>query len=242
MTDPMNNAVAIVTGGGTGIGAATVALLASRGVRSVVNYAHSKDAAEAVAAEHSGIAVQADIADDAQCRALAAAALHRFGRIDFLVNNAGRTKHVAHENLDGLDAEDFIDIYRLNTVAAFQMIRACRDGLAASPIASVVNIASVAGVFGIGSSVAYAASKGALITMTQVLRACSRRRSASTRSRPAMSAPNGSKSSLVPKGWHGSTSKSPRAPRSISRRKHPTLPDRSSTCSIPRHARSPARR
>jgi 3-oxoacyl-[acyl-carrier protein] reductase len=169
MTDPINNAVAIVTGGGTGIGAATVALLASRGVRSIVNYAHSKDAAEAVAAEHGGIAVQADIADDAQCRALAAAALDKFGRVDFLVNNAGRTKHVAHENLDGLDAEDFVDIYRLNTVAAFQMIRACRDGLAASPIGAVVNIASVAGVHGIGSSVAYAASKGALITMTQSL-------------------------------------------------------------------------
>ncbi|HTI30914.1 MAG TPA: SDR family oxidoreductase [Sphingomonas sp.] len=169
MTDQMNGAVAIVTGGGTGIGAATVALLASRGVRSVVNYAHSRDAAEAVAAKHGGVAVQADIADDAQCRALAAAALDQFGQLDFLVNNAGRTKHVAHEDLDGLDADDFIDIYRLNTVAAFQMIRACRDGLAASPMASVVNIASVAGIHGIGSSVAYAASKGALITMTQSL-------------------------------------------------------------------------
>ena len=169
MTNTMNGAVAIVTGGGTGIGAATVALLASHGVRSVVNYAHSRDAAEAVAATHDGVAVQADIADDAQCRALAAAALEKFGRLDFLVNNAGRTKHVAHENLDGLDAEDFLDIYRLNTVAAFQMIRACRAGLAASPMASVVNIASVAGVHGIGSSVAYAASKGALITMTQSL-------------------------------------------------------------------------
>ena len=169
MTDTMTGAVAIVTGGGTGIGAATVALLASRGVRSVVNYAHSRDEAEAVAAGHGGIAFQADIADDAQCRALAAAALDKFGRLDFLVNNAGRTKHVAHEDLDGLGADDFLDIYRLNTVAAFQTIRACRTGLAASPCGAVVNIASVAGVFGIGSSVAYAASKGALITMTKSL-------------------------------------------------------------------------
>ncbi len=169
MTDSMNGAVAIVTGGGTGIGAATVAILASRGVRSVVNYAHSRDEAEAVAAAHEGIAVQADIADDAQCRTLAAAALDHFGRLDFLVNNAGRTKHVAHEDLDGLDADDFIDIYRLNTVAAFQMVRACRTGLEASPMGAVVSIASVAGIHGIGSSIAYAASKGALITMTQSL-------------------------------------------------------------------------
>lgn len=169
MTDPMNGAVAIVTGGGTGIGAATVALLARRGVRSVVNYAHSRDSAEAAAAKYDGIAIRADVADDAQCRALAAAALQEFGRLDFLVNNAGRTKHVAHEDLDGLEAEDFLDIYRLNLVAPFQMIRACREALAASPMASVVNIASVAGVHGIGSSVAYAASKGALITMTQSL-------------------------------------------------------------------------
>ena len=77
MIDKMSGTVAIVTGGGTGIGAATVALLASRGVRSVVNYAHSRDAAEAVAAEHGGIAVQADIAEDSQCRALAAAAVSR---------------------------------------------------------------------------------------------------------------------------------------------------------------------
>jgi 3-oxoacyl-[acyl-carrier protein] reductase len=169
MIDPMNGAVAIVTGGGTGIGAATVALLASRGVRSVVNYAHSRDEAQDVAAKHDGVAVRADIADDAQCRALAAAALDKFGRLDFLVNNAGRTKHVAHEDLDSLDAEDFVDIYRLNTVAAFQMIRACRGGLEASPMGAVVSIASVAGIHGIGSSVAYAASKGALITMTQSL-------------------------------------------------------------------------
>ncbi|CAM3067467.1 Putative short-chain dehydrogenase/reductase (SDR) family protein putative 3-oxoacyl-[acyl-carrier-protein] reductase [Sphingomonas antarctica] len=169
MTDKMNGAVAIVTGGGTGIGAATVALLASRGVRSIVNYAHSRDEAEAVAAEHNGFAVQADIADDAQCRALAAAALDKFGRLDFLVNNAGRTKHVAHEQLDGLNADDFIDIYRLNTIAPFQMVRACEAALRASPFAAVVNVASVAGVFGMGSSVAYAASKGALLSMTKSL-------------------------------------------------------------------------
>ena len=171
MTASIEGAVAVVTGGGTGIGAAVVRRLVARGVRCVINYATSRDDAEALAAElgQGAIAVQADIVDDAACRALAKAATDAFGRIDFLVNNAGRTKFAAHEDLDALDAEDFIDIYRLNTVAPFQMVRACAPALRASPFGAVVNVASVAGVFGMGSSVAYAASKGALVTMTKSL-------------------------------------------------------------------------
>ncbi len=165
----MDGQVAIVTGGGTGIGAAVVRALAARGVRCVVNYASSRDEAEAVAHDTGGIAVQADIADDTACRALAAAAVDRFGRIDYLVNNAGRTKFANHEDLDALDMEDFLDVYRLNTVAAFQMIRACAPAMRKGPASAVVNVASVAGIHGHGSSVAYAASKGALITMTQSL-------------------------------------------------------------------------
>ena len=164
----MKGSVAIVTGGGTGIGAAVVRRLARRGVACVINYAHSRDAAEALAAEVGvgAVAVRADIVEDAACRALAATAVERFGRIDFLVNNAGRTKHMAHERLDGLEAEDFIDIYRLNTIAAFQMTRAAAVAMGDSPHGAVVNVASVAGLHGIGSSIAYAASKGAMIAMT----------------------------------------------------------------------------
>lgn len=167
----MEGMAAIVTGGGTGIGAAVVRRLAARGVRCVINYANSRDAAEALAAElgNGSIAVQADIADDAQCRALAAAATEAFGRIDLLVNNAGKTKFANHEDLEALSADDFLDIYRLNTVAPFQMIRACAPAMREGPASAVVNIASVAGVFGNGSSVAYAASKGALATMTKSL-------------------------------------------------------------------------
>ncbi|HEV7289295.1 SDR family oxidoreductase [Sphingomonas sp.] len=167
----MEGMAAIVTGGGTGIGAAVVRRLAARGVRCVINYANSRDTAEAMAAElgNGSIAVQADIADDAQCRALAAAATEAFGRIDLLVNNAGKTKFANHEDLEALTADDFLDIYRLNTIAPFQMIRACAPAMREGPASAVVNIASVAGVFGNGSSVAYAASKGALATMTKSL-------------------------------------------------------------------------
>lgn len=169
MADAMQGMAAIVTGGGTGIGAATVRRLSARGVRCVVNYASSRDEAEALAGEVGAIAVQADVAEDAQCRALAAAALDAFGRIDLLVNNAGRTKFANHEDLEALSAEDFIDLYRLNTIGPFQMIRACADAMRKGPASAVVNIASVAGISGHGSSVAYAASKGALTTITQSL-------------------------------------------------------------------------
>jgi 3-oxoacyl-[acyl-carrier protein] reductase len=167
----VKGSVAIVSGGGTGIGAAVVRKLARRGVRCVINYASSRDEAEALAEEvgEGAIAVHADVADDAQCRALAAAATDAFGRIDYLVNNAGRTKFANHEDLEALDVDDFVDIYRVNVVAAFQMIRACAPAMRAGPSSAVVNVASVAGIHGHGSSVAYAASKGALITMTKSL-------------------------------------------------------------------------
>jgi len=170
----MDGSVAIVTGGGTGIGAATVRALAARGVRCLVNYASSRDAAEALVEEigatgTGGHAMRGDVADDADCRALAAAAAERWGRLDFLVNNAGRTKFADHEDMDALDMDDWLDVYRLNTVGAFQMIRACAPAMREGPHSAAVNVASVAGVFGHGSSVAYAASKGALITMTKSL-------------------------------------------------------------------------
>lgn len=175
MSASMDGAVAIVTGGGTGIGAAVVRRLAARGVRCVVNYASSRDEAEALVVEvGDAFAVRGDIVEDAACRALATEAIERFGRIDFLVNNAGRTKFANHEVLEALQAEDFIEVYRLNTIAPFQMVRACAPAMRATAdkgdgIGAVVNVASVAGVFGNGSSVAYAASKGALVTMTKSL-------------------------------------------------------------------------
>jgi 3-oxoacyl-[acyl-carrier protein] reductase len=170
----MQDRVAIVTGGATGIGAAVVRELAGQGARCVINYAHSRDEAQALVElirDEGGeaIAVKADVVEDSACRGLAAKAVEAFGRIDFLVNNAGRTKFADHEDLEALSAEDFVDIYRLNTVAAFQMVRACAPAMREQDASAVVNIASVAGVFGNGSSVAYAASKGALITMTKSL-------------------------------------------------------------------------
>jgi len=97
---------------------------------------------------------------------MAQAALEKWGRIDALVNNAGTTKFCAHDNLDGLSKDDFLHIYSVNTVGAYQMTRAVRDAMQRGGRGSIVNVASIAGVMGVGSCVAYAASKGALITMT----------------------------------------------------------------------------
>lgn len=169
---------AIVTGSASGLGAATAAILAKGGGKIVVNYSSSKQEAEETAdlcrtAGAEVLVVQGDVSRDEDCRKIAAAA-GGWGKLDILVNNAGTTKHVPHHDLDGLSAEDFQRIYAVNTVGPFQMIRAARSLLEAGAKASgrssaVVNISSVAGISGGGSSVAYAASKGALNTMTQSL-------------------------------------------------------------------------
>lgn len=165
----------IVTGSASGLGAATAAILAKGGARIVINYASSKKEAEETAdlcrkAGGEIVVVQGDVARDEDCRKIVAAAAS-WGRVDALINNAGTTKHVPHGDLDGLSAEDFQRIYAVNTIGPYQMVRAARSLLEASAKASgrasaVVNTSSVAGISGGGSSIAYAASKGALNTMT----------------------------------------------------------------------------
>ncbi|UZE50049.1 SDR family NAD(P)-dependent oxidoreductase [Rhodopseudomonas sp. P2A-2r] len=166
----------VITGSASGLGAATAAILAKGGARIVINYASSVKEAEATAelCRSAGaaevIVVQGDVAKDEDCRKIIAAAAP-WGRLDALINNAGTTKHVAHGNLDGLSAEDFQQVYAVNTIGPFQMVRAARSLLEAGSKAlgrasAVVNVSSMAGITGGGSSVAYAASKGALNTIT----------------------------------------------------------------------------
>src|SRR5262245_50630734 len=164
--------VILVTGGATGLGAAIAVGAAKRGAKAVIlNCTKSLKDAEATAdlvraAGAEVEIVQGDVAEDADCRKIAGAAA-RFGRLDALANNAGITKHVQnHADLDGLSKEDFLRLFSINTVGPFQMIRACRSLLQAAERSSVLMTSSIAGVTGGGSSVAYAATKGALNTMT----------------------------------------------------------------------------
>jgi 3-oxoacyl-[acyl-carrier protein] reductase len=111
------------------------------------------------------LSLNGDVANDADCRRVVQAVLDKWGRIDALVNSAGTTKFVAHADLEGLSAEDFLGILRVNLVGPFQMIRACAPALKAAR-GCVVNLSSVASILGTGSSIAYAASKAALDTMS----------------------------------------------------------------------------
>jgi 3-oxoacyl-[acyl-carrier protein] reductase len=166
--------VAIVTGSSSGVGAATARALAAKGWCVTINYSRSADAAKQVAEDcrelgGDTLLVQANVSEDHDCRRLVQETLDRWGRLDALVNNAGTTKFCNHANLAGLDKQDFLDIYAVNTVGPFQMTRAAEQALRASGNGAVVNVASIAGLQGVGSSIAYAASKGALITMTKSL-------------------------------------------------------------------------
>ncbi len=166
----LQDGVVVVTGSSSGVGAACARQLAELGCHLVINYARNADGAEATAAacREFGVEteiVQADVAEDADCRRLVATADRRWGRLDGLVNNAGTTKFCAHEHLDGLSKRDFLDIYSVNLVGPYQMTRAAAPLMRRGGRGSVVNVASIAGVTGIGSSIAYAASKGALVTL-----------------------------------------------------------------------------
>jgi len=164
--------VAIVTGSSSGVGAATARLLAAQGCNVVINYNSNAEAARQVATDCEKHGVETlicggNVADDEDCKALVAAAVEKWGQLDVLVNNAGTTKFVEHWDLDGLDSDDFQRIYGVNVIGCYQMIRAANRVMAQQAGGGVVvNVASTAAVTGIGSSVAYAASKGALVTMT----------------------------------------------------------------------------
>jgi 3-oxoacyl-[acyl-carrier protein] reductase len=168
----LKNAVGIVTGSAVGIGAACALALAKKGCHTVINFTKSESEAAATARECEKFGVQTllvrgDVAEDADCRNLAEQALKKWGRIDALVNNAGISKFAPdHRNLEALQAGDFQKIYAVNVIGAFQMIRAVAPAMKKQSRGGIVNISSIAGVMGGGSSVAYAASKGALNTMT----------------------------------------------------------------------------
>ena len=172
----LDGRIALVTGSATGLGRSMAVKLAERGAEVIINYSRSADEAEETAdlcrsAGASVEVIQANVADPGDCKKLAQTAKQR-GRLDILINNAGITRHARdHSDLDALSKADFMDIYEVNVVGPYLMLQAAKPFLVAAHdltgrASAVLNTSSIAGTKGIGSSVAYAASKGALNTMT----------------------------------------------------------------------------
>ena len=160
---------AVVTGGGRGIGRAVCLALAAQGADVVVNYAGSAEAAGETAKECRAlgvraIAVQADVADEAQAAALVETAVREMGGVDILVNNAGITR-------DGLllrmSEDDFTRVLDTNLKGAFHCMKAACRGMMRRRAGRIVNISSVVGVRGNAGQANYAASKAGLIGLSK---------------------------------------------------------------------------
>ena len=165
--------VAIVTGSATGVGRACAVRFARLGFAVVVNYSKSEDDAVETArlCEELGvpvIVIAANVGDDAQVRGMVEHTVQNFGGIDVLVNNAGTTRFIAHADLDAVTDEIWDDIFQVNLKGAFYCCRAAMPYLKARR-GSIVNVSSVAGQSGQGSSIPYCASKGAMNTLTKSL-------------------------------------------------------------------------
>lgn len=166
--------VALITGAGTGIGRAIAERFASEGARVAVHYRESREAAAEVVTAitsrgGSALAVQADIAVEADVRAMIRRIDDDCGRLDILVNNAGWSTRVPHAQLEDLTDEIWDRTFDTNLRGAFYAVRAAAPLLRRQPGSSIVNIASAAGFTGFGSSIAYVSSKAAMIAMTKAL-------------------------------------------------------------------------
>ena len=166
--------VAIITGGGTGIGRASALALAREGARVAVNYSRSREDAERTAGECAaaggdGLAIRADVSRREEIDALVAQTVERWGRVDVLVNSAGTTTFAAYDDLDALTEEVWDTILAINLKAVFFACRAVTPHMKRQGAGRIVNIGSISAIKPVGSSIAYMASKAAVHSMTQSL-------------------------------------------------------------------------
>lgn len=169
----LNNSTALITGGGTGIGRAIALKLAESGVNIAISYSRSEEDALKTCQEIKDLGVlcliyKADVTKDAEIRAMVSQVALDFGKLDILVNNAGMTHFVDHSDLEGMKEEYWDNILGVNVKGLFFCCRAASAELKKSR-GCIVNIASIAGLTGLGSSIAYSASKAAAISVTKSL-------------------------------------------------------------------------
>ncbi len=170
----LTNKVALVTGGGTGVGHATSLLLAEKGCDLVVNYSRSEKEALDTVVEieklgRKAIAVQADVSDESAINAMFEKVDEQFGRIDILVNSAAMTRFVAYDDLDGMTGEIWDEIFAVNVKGLFFCCREAIKRMKKLGSGSVVSVSSISGMTGMGSSIAYASSKASVNCMTRSL-------------------------------------------------------------------------
>ncbi|WP_328317750.1 SDR family NAD(P)-dependent oxidoreductase [Streptomyces sp. NBC_00388] len=171
-SEPTDRPVALVSGSTSGIGEAVARRLAADGMRVVVHSRRSVEAGEALAAELGGAYLRADLAVEEEAGGLVEAALERFGRLDVLVNNAGISRPIPHDDLAAATPADWRQLLEVNLIAPWVLCTAALPALRRSPAGgSIVNITSHAGVRPKGASVPYAASKAALNHTTRLLAA-----------------------------------------------------------------------
>jgi 3-oxoacyl-[acyl-carrier protein] reductase len=173
MSSPPPRKVALVTGSATGAGRAIALRFASMEYAVAVNYSRSEADAKQTLADvqkHGvpAILCQANVADDDAVRAMVARARDELGGLDVLVNNAGTTHFIDHADMEAVTQQVWDDIFGVNLRGAFQCVRAAAP-LLKERKGAVVNVSSVAGLLGQGSSIPYAASKAAMNTMTKSL-------------------------------------------------------------------------
>ncbi|WP_274655221.1 SDR family NAD(P)-dependent oxidoreductase [Paenibacillus humicola] len=165
---------ALVTGGGTGIGREVSLLLAKRGAAVAVNYSRSRTEAEETVRmiESEGgraIAIQADVSKNEEVKAMTASVAEQFGTIDFLVNNASITRHIELGDLDAAEGDVWDELYNVNVKGMFFCARAAAAYMKGSKNGAIVNVGSIAGSTGVGSSMPYAVSKAAVHGLTKSL-------------------------------------------------------------------------
>ena len=169
MTD-LTGRVALVTGSSSGIGAAIAETFASRGARVVVNSVSSVAEGQQLAARLPGATyIQGDVADPAQAKRLVNGTVEQHGRLDIVVNNAGTTTVIPHDDLDAATNEIWERILAVNVIGTWNVIQAAVPHLRATGDGVILNISSVAGVRPVGSSIPYAVSKAALNHLTVLL-------------------------------------------------------------------------
>ncbi len=170
----LDGKVALVTGAAVGIGRAIAVAYGREGAKVVVNYSNSRKEAEETGqlvkrAGGEALLIQADVSQDRQVRTMVGQTLEKLGRIDILVNNAGITSFVDFPNLDGLTDEVWDRLYQVNVKGTFFCCRAVVAAMKKQGHGRIINLASVAGLWPQGSSIAYCCSKAAVVQLSKCL-------------------------------------------------------------------------